>query len=489
MNNIWEEKYSKRRLKTIYQNEDNRDGLFPNGVSIYEYLKQRDRDNLISTFLNFEKDHLDTPSAFRYSLLKEYLSNVSIDDIWTSGAPTGPSPDMIILDERQDPTAVTARVWDSDHSPDSSGSGGYLTYPTFGTNTLTEKVDIQRLVRELTANRCQKNAERRTIYIADMTASCMMAISATAATRWIPKLRNFFHHYLLFRTLFRVSLSASFSLEFHIPYFALRPGSAIPDKRTLQDREFRAHQLLPLERDGEGEAYYYEAQISFLMIGVDEWFWTTYCCVDTFFGSETGREAYLNPHCPTDAASGGSLLQKYPVWNPRQYFLAVLSRRMLQARYEWTTLVECYINRLSTYERSFEMPDDAILTRTTELTAAVATLRQFTNLLASTIKTCKNFQSDYISLFDVGSVKLMDWWQGYITSFGDSILELETLHMIMSQKLELFNSMPDGLASTSTLSESTQEIRQADNIGILTKMTIPGTSTNLSSPPRESFWN
>ena len=107
--------------------------------------------------------------------------------------------------------------------------------------------------------------------------------------------------------------------------------------------------MLPLERDGEGEAYYYEAQISFLMIGIDEWLWTTYCCVDTFFGSETDREAYLNPHCPTDAASGGSLFQKYPVWNPRQYFLAVLSRRMLQARYEWTTLVECYTNRLSTY--------------------------------------------------------------------------------------------------------------------------------------------
>ena len=152
LNDIWEEKYSKRRPKTVYQNEDNREGQFPNGVSIYEYLKRRDKDNLIPTFLNFDKDHLDTPSTFRYSLLKEYLSSVSIDDIWTSGTPTGPSPNMIILDERQDPTAVTARVWDSDHSPDSSGSGGYLTYPTFGTNTLTEKVDIQRLVRELTAN-------------------------------------------------------------------------------------------------------------------------------------------------------------------------------------------------------------------------------------------------------------------------------------------------------------------------------------------------
>ena len=91
-----------------------------------------------------------------------------------------------------------------------------------------------------------------------------------------------------------------------------------------------------------------------------------------------------------------------------------------------------------------------MLTRTTELTAAVVTLRQFTNLLAGTIKTCKNFQSGYISLFDVGSVKLMDWWQGYITSFGDSILELETLHMIMSQKLELFNSMLDGVCKLPT---------------------------------------
>lgn len=91
-----------------------------------------------------------------------------------------------------------------------------------------------------------------------------------------------------------------------------------------------------------------------------------------------------------------------------------------------------------------------MLTRTTELTAAVATLRQFTNLLASAIKTCKTFQSDYTSLFDVGSVKLMDWWQGYITSFSDSILELETLHVIMSQKLELFDRMPDKVCKLPT---------------------------------------
>ncbi|OCL12573.1 hypothetical protein AOQ84DRAFT_372958 [Glonium stellatum] len=398
-NDIWEEKYSKRRSKTLYEDEDNREGQFSQGVSVYEYLKRRDKGNLISTFLEFSKDILDTPSTIKYAPLMEYLSDVSMDDIWTFGTPTGPSPSMIILDERQDTTAVTARVWDSDHPLDSTGSGGYLSYPTFGTNTRTERVNIPKLLNELTKN------------------------------------------------------SRSFSLEFHIPYFALRLGSAIPDQRTLQGRGLRTHRLLPLRRLGELESYYYEAQISFLMTGLDEWLWTTYCCVDTFFGSETDREAYLNPLNPTDAATGGWLQQQYPVWNPREYFLAVLSRRMLQ-------------------ERSFEIPDDAMLTRTIELTPTVATLRQFTDLLASTIKTCNNFQSGYMSLFNVGSIKLMEWWQGYITSFNDSVLELEALHMIMSQKLELFNSMLDKLVSASALNESTQATRQADNIGILTKMTV-----------------
>jgi hypothetical protein len=142
-----------------------------------------------------------------------------------------------------------------------------------------------------------------------------------------------------------------FAMEFHIPYLALRTGRKHEDKRFLpQDpmTELRAWTEMPEPIEGHSEPlFYYEAQTSCLLIGVDEWYWTAYCCTDTFFGSERTPISYAD--LGLDGPTGGSLLSSQPAWNPRDYFLRVLSARMSQATKEWVVVVAILQSRLESY--------------------------------------------------------------------------------------------------------------------------------------------
>lgn len=130
-------------------------------------------------------------------------------------------------------------------------------------------------------------------------------------------------------------------MEFHFPYYALREGtSPLKDSRAIRrSNEFSVKALSP-----RGKEYLCEAQISVLVTGIDEWFWTAYCCVDTYFGSEGKVQYYHDEHL--DAPSGGERFARYPIWNPRGYFLDILSRRFRQATKEWTIVVRALEDRL-----------------------------------------------------------------------------------------------------------------------------------------------
>lgn len=138
-------------------------------------------------------------------------------------------------------------------------------------------------------------------------------------------------------------------MEFHIPYFALRKGLDLGDKRNAPDGLRRKSRPLPLARNmTEKLDYYHEAQTAFILTGIDEWFWVSYCCVDSYFGSEPNQLDYLNEASPVDPASCSIWLQ-YPSWNPREYFLTVASRRLAQATQEWVALVTAFEERLLAY--------------------------------------------------------------------------------------------------------------------------------------------
>jgi hypothetical protein len=100
--------------------------------------------------------------------------------------------------------------------------------------------------------------------------------------------------------------------------------------------------------------YLHEAQISFVIIGLDEWVWTAYCCTERHFGSEETIEFYSRRGY--DAPSGGAIPTHYPIWNPREYFLFLLSLRTKQITKEWSNVVETLEGRLQYHVSQRQCP-------------------------------------------------------------------------------------------------------------------------------------
>ncbi len=134
-------------------------------------------------------------------------------------------------------------------------------------------------------------------------------------------------------------------MEFHLPYYALRKSpKPISDSRALR----RSGKFVPSRQILHEYEQIHEAQISLLVAGIDEWYWTAYCCVDRYFGSEETIQFYLDQNL--DAPIGGAgRPTEFPVWNPREYFLMVLSRRIRQVTREWSNVVLTLEERLESH--------------------------------------------------------------------------------------------------------------------------------------------
>lgn len=338
----WDRSYSRRRPNTVYISEDRL--LFPTPV---------DQQTTIDVFLSTRRSVLGPSEEHRFPALRSYMSKADADAIFMQRQlPAALPEDIVLVDDRRDPTggATSMRVWDSE------GENGYLNCPPVGENIRAMALNIPDFVARLREKRQDNGAEKRTIFIANMSPEATLALASTVTIRLIPALRDFLNLHLLYRVFFSVTLSLGFELQFHMPFLSLRRRSSQnpqDDKRKLGRRSLRAFRKLPLARDkAEEEYYYYEAHTSFLVTGVDEWFWTLYCCVDTYFGSEPEYRTYLDGQYGSDPATGGFLWLKFPRWNPREYFLVVLSRRMMQATREWRALIDAFEERMEEYVSS-----------------------------------------------------------------------------------------------------------------------------------------
>lgn len=157
-----------------------------------------------------------------------------------------------------------------------------------------------------------------------------------------------------------VQPATPYALEFHIPYFALRKSfsdsqnlhNSIVGRRSGVFTDTFTRNCEPGQKE-----YFHEAQVSVLLVGIDEWVWTLYCLVETRFEEKQDRgniEEYVTHML--DAPSGQVARYYSPIWNPREYFLLVLCRRMDQATLEWQNLVETLDQRLKVlvgYEATF----------------------------------------------------------------------------------------------------------------------------------------
>lgn len=118
-------------------------------------------------------------------------------------------------------------------------------------------------------------------------------------------------------------------------------------------RCLRKSRVLPLS--GTSELWYYEAKASFLIIGIDDFFWTSYCLVDAYFGAERLKSTYLKAlnGLGCDPATGGSRTMEFPFWNPREMFLATYASRLSGATKEFRNLIYEFDGRMKYYVSAF----------------------------------------------------------------------------------------------------------------------------------------
>lgn len=135
-----------------------------------------------------------------------------------------------------------------------------------------------------------------------------------------------------------------FVFEFHLPYIALKS-----QKRSLENPHLYRYfgPFSKATNNSREVPYFHEAQISFLVYGPDEFFWTAYCFVDAYFQSAESTKEYMEngEYAPTR----GLMPVTLPYWGPREYFLTVLSRRIQQITMEWKNIITELERELKVY--------------------------------------------------------------------------------------------------------------------------------------------
>lgn len=104
--------------------------------------------------------------------------------------------------------------------------------------------------------------------------------------------------------------------------------------------------------------YIHEAQVSGLVTGIDEFVWTAYCFVETYFrdstydGLDTTQD--YDSHAKqsrnmVDPLCAGRRSSKYPIWKPREYFTLMLKSWASRAKDEWENTVSAILERTEPY--------------------------------------------------------------------------------------------------------------------------------------------
>lgn len=135
---------------------------------------------------------------------------------------------------------------------------------------MSDLLDILSLILQ----RVDQRAERRILFSANVSSTTALVLAGTCPNRSLPAIRSFLERHLSFTYFFGASLGVTFNFEFHIPFYALRRGPPCLDHRSIGTERLRNYARLPLGgRDiDETLDFYYEAQLSLLVTGVDEWF-------------------------------------------------------------------------------------------------------------------------------------------------------------------------------------------------------------------------
>ncbi|KAL4969433.1 uncharacterized protein BDV14DRAFT_165932 [Aspergillus stella-maris] len=447
----WHKEFSVRQI-TLYRSQDDR-------------LRVPAGESVIDEFFRIFTPSLTPPR--RHELLRRFLEQTgarhTLPDIIKCRVPAENGRLVAIVDDRCDPCVqlmgisddtafVPARQWDSEE---------YIRRPPEGLHARVFGMDAKMLYAHLNQGRTGR-AERQTIYFVDLTPMTCLALISNVSYRHLPQVRSFLSRYVAFDSYMGLSQNRGFTLEFHLPHYILRQD----DDRIKDCRGLRKHRLFSLS----GQDAIYEVQLSLIVYGVDDFFWTAYFCEDVYFRANNPVAEYLRDE--EDGPSAGLRRTRFPIWDPRFYFLSNLVIRLGQITMEWTTLVEIISGDLDKHDDLF-LEDDPSLTKTKEYTWLLNTLRRLRNLLSRVIATLISFDANNGVYFDLESEGLLyNRFRDHFDQVRQSAATLAAARMILEQRIEALEKLSDVLVNASSLSESITATRQGDNIRLLTYISM-----------------
>ncbi|KAJ3571813.1 hypothetical protein NPX13_g5253 [Xylaria arbuscula] len=297
----------------------------------------------------------------RADRIESFCGNLSIETLLGASRGLAVQP-IALLDDRKadfDDVSKGAGVCRTQLGPLSPKSlHAELKKPRYNTTTGTVIPNTSTAV-DASVAATEPDAERRLIYITDLNRCAILVLLDTASFRQAYYLRDFMYNHLVFAPGIGVTIPSTpfknFAFVFHLPYYAWRKGPLyFQDERRMNGRPLRRSQRLGFldetpwgPREGESEDCIYEAQISFLVAGLDDSSYIAYAFVDTYHNGPDSDESVKDyheksntqGHYAMDPLSGGTLDADRPVWSPRLYFLRVLELRIEQVKEEFANSV------------------------------------------------------------------------------------------------------------------------------------------------------
>ncbi|KAI1367186.1 hypothetical protein F5Y08DRAFT_299078 [Xylaria arbuscula] len=342
----------------------------------------------------------------RADRIESFCGNLSIETLLGASRGLAVQP-IALLDDRKadfDDVSKGAGVCRTQLGPLSPKSlHAELKKPRYNTTTGTVIPNTSTAV-DASVAATEPDAERRLIYITDLNRCAILVLLDTASFRQAYYLRDFMYNHLVFAPGIGVTIPSTpfknFAFVFHLPYYAWRKGPLyFQDERRMNGRPLRRSQRLGFldetpwgPREGESEDCIYEAQISFLVAGLDDSSYIAYAFVDTYHNGPDSDESVKDyheksntqGHYAMDPLSGGTLDADRPVWSPRLYFLRVLELRIEQVKEEFANSVFMIQKKTLPYIQDYQVPKDVY--SSPDIEGRGERLRRFHDWTGSTVR-------------------------------------------------------------------------------------------------------
>ncbi|KAH6974985.1 hypothetical protein BKA56DRAFT_675052 [Ilyonectria sp. MPI-CAGE-AT-0026] len=218
-------------------------------------------------------------------------------------------------------------------------------------------------------------------------------------------LRNAIYRYITSEVARGVDISVTpsgflnFRLEFHLPVLPVRTKDSWKSEAT-EEYPRRSIDLSFLTHGDQTNLTLFRAQISFLLLGYADANWIVYAFLDPRLDEELDHESEFcieldgGSQFHPDPIAGWKFDADSPDWNPRQYFLRILSLRIAQIQLEWAS-VERELERRHDHPLSLSThPASTMVKQYYDWAFFVATLLdELLTVPAKTNKSWEEFQS------------------------------------------------------------------------------------------------